>query len=85
MSLPTPYYSHAGITIYHGDCRDILPHVRTDVVLTDPPYGIFACGGGWGRKQDLQWDKAPASFVVNIAEGIPSIVWGGNYFTLPPS
>ena len=33
-----PYYSHAGITIYHGDCRDILPHVTADVVVTDPPY-----------------------------------------------
>jgi hypothetical protein len=21
----TPYYQHAGITIYHGDCREILP------------------------------------------------------------
>jgi len=37
-SLPTPYYSHAGITIYHGDCRGILPHVTADVVVTDPPY-----------------------------------------------
>ena len=37
----TPYYNHAGITIYHGDCRDILPHLEpVDLVLTDPPYGI---------------------------------------------
>ena len=21
----TPYYDHGGITIYHGDCREILP------------------------------------------------------------
>jgi len=35
----TPYYSHAGITIYCGDCRDILPHLDpVDLVLTDPPY-----------------------------------------------
>jgi len=34
-----PYYDHAGITIYHGDCRDILPHLEpVDLVLTDPPY-----------------------------------------------
>lgn len=37
----TPYYDEDGITIYHGDCRDILPHLEpVDMVLTDPPYGI---------------------------------------------
>lgn len=36
-----PYYDHKGITIYHGDCRDILPHMpKVDLVLTDPPYGM---------------------------------------------
>jgi site-specific DNA-methyltransferase (adenine-specific) len=37
-----PYYEHAGITIYHGDCREILPLLDSasiDLVLTDPPYG----------------------------------------------
>ena len=23
-----PYYEHAGITIYHGDCREVLPEVQ---------------------------------------------------------
>ena len=27
-----PYYEHAGITIYHGDCREILPHIRGNLV-----------------------------------------------------
>jgi site-specific DNA-methyltransferase (adenine-specific) len=36
-----PYYEHAGITIYHGDCREILPQLPTcDLLLTDPPYGV---------------------------------------------
>lgn len=35
----TPYYQHEGITIYHGDCREILPTLDpVDLVLTDPPY-----------------------------------------------
>lgn len=38
-----PYYEHGGITIYHGDCREILPTLPpVDLVLTDPPYGINA-------------------------------------------
>jgi hypothetical protein len=23
-----PYYEHAGITIYHGDCREVLPQLQ---------------------------------------------------------
>jgi site-specific DNA-methyltransferase (adenine-specific) len=34
-----PYYEENGITIYHGDCRDILPELEpVDLVLTDPPF-----------------------------------------------
>ena len=25
-----PYYDHAGITIYHGDCLDILPTLNAE-------------------------------------------------------
>ena len=39
-SAMTPYYQHAGITIYHGDCREILPTLQADLVVTDPPYGM---------------------------------------------
>jgi site-specific DNA-methyltransferase (adenine-specific) len=43
-----PYYEHGGITIYHGDCRDVLPDVwfGVDLLLTDPPYGINAVQRG---------------------------------------
>jgi len=50
MSLPTPYYSEDGITIYHGDCREILPlfpDKSFDLCLTDPPYG----------ENQSEWDK----------------------------
>ena len=37
-----PYYEQDGITIYHGDCREILPTLAPKSVRllwTDPPYG----------------------------------------------
>lgn len=33
-----PYYEHAGVTIYHGDCREILPQLAADSIVTDPVW-----------------------------------------------
>ena len=48
-----PYYEHAGITIYHGDCREILPSVGADSVVADPPYPGY----------DYPWDYVPLECV----------------------
>ena len=51
-----PYYESDGITIFHGDAREILPHLDpVELCLTDPPYGIkrdkgFDGFGGFGGK-----------------------------------
>lgn len=34
----TPYYDRAGVTIYHSDARDILPHLAPDTIITDPVW-----------------------------------------------
>lgn len=37
-----PYYEAGGVTLYHGDAREILPALDSgsiDMILTDPPYG----------------------------------------------
>ena len=40
-----PYYNHEGITIYHGDCREVLPQLEVvDLIVTDPQYGISQPG-----------------------------------------
>jgi len=42
-----PYYQDDFVTIYHGDCREIVPALgRFDLVLTDPPYNHKHMDGG---------------------------------------
>jgi DNA modification methylase len=39
MAGVTPYYDEAGVTIYHGNCLEVLPTLgQVDHVITDPPY-----------------------------------------------
>lgn len=92
--LPTPYYSHNGITIYHGDCREILPLLpKVDLVLTDPPYGIFKSlnsdGIMFGKptiysedKTAHIWDNKPTPELLLMVKTTAKqfVIWGGNYF-----
>lgn len=91
-----PYYEHGGITIYHGDCREILPSLwfGVDLVLTDPPYGHGDrwSGGTWASNPiyelAFKWDAAPVdqtTMQMVIGAAPKAIVWGGNYYALPPS
>jgi site-specific DNA-methyltransferase (adenine-specific) len=47
-----PYYDHAGIQIHHGDCREILPGLRADALVTDPPFGISFGRASWSDKPE---------------------------------
>jgi DNA modification methylase len=93
-----PYYSEGGIEIWHGDCREILPMLKADVVVTDPPYGIRADEernknhGKWGWREftATTWDRdrpARETFDLLRSASQHQIIWGGNYFAdiLPPS
>ena len=79
-------------TLYLGDCRDILPTLpKVDAVVTDPPYGIgFAAQPTrYQRANGMSartWDNSrPQATIETLLALGRCIIWGGNYFDLPPS
>lgn len=87
-----PYYSEAGIQIFHGDCREVLAQLGAfDLMVTDPPYGIDACGMTLGKgKKDFHrgdWDRDRPEISAILSASTLACIWGGNYFSdvLPPS
>jgi DNA modification methylase len=100
MTLPTPYFQDDSVTIYHADCRDIVPLLpKVDLILTDPPYGT-----GQNPHRDPQartklaatkfygswdWDRKIDQSLLQmvVKAGLMQILWGGNLYAdwLPPS
>jgi DNA modification methylase len=89
----TPYYQDDYVTLYHGDCREIVPTLgRFDLLLTDPPYGIERFKNGIG-KGDRMKNKADGGFNNDppcwaflsalLAVAPLAIVWGMNNLPLP--
>jgi len=97
----TPYFQDDAVTIYLGDCREVVPTLgRFDMLLTDPPYGIgrsgqpetFTKNPKHKRKEhvDCGWDNArpePEVFRLLLSAATKAVIWGGNYFAdmLPPT
>lgn len=92
------YYEQDGITIYHGKAEAVLPHLPpVDLLCTDPPYGIKAVSRGTigtskkGQVKDYgraDWDDEPVPgwlLCQAVAKAKHAVVFGGNYFELPPS
>jgi len=91
-----PYYQQDGQTVYHGDCREILPQLteKFDLCLTDPPYGHGDkwAGGTWASNPIYDaafvWDAARMTQLdidTVLRHAVNVIVWGGNYYQFTPS
>lgn len=92
----TPYYQDDLVTIYHGDCREMLCDIEANVVVTDPPYGV---------NLDTSYRKAKRGRLAGATDYPPIhgddrafdptlflgysgvVLWGANYYAdrLPAS
>jgi site-specific DNA-methyltransferase (adenine-specific) len=82
--------------IHNTDCMELtrsFPDKYFELAVVDPPYGIgdkLTQGGTWASKYkavDAAWDIAPKKEYWNELFRVSKnqIVWGGNYFGLPPN
>lgn len=86
------------ITAIHGDCMDYMkdiPDKYFDLAIVDPPYGLPKDSShGRGKLKNRifngnieHWDVAPdkSYFDELFRVSKNQIIWGGNYFDLPPT
>ena len=63
--MSAPYWTDGTVTLYHGDCREILLELGpADCIVADPPYG----------ETSLKWDRWPAHWLAGAAE-VTSSLW----------
>ena len=91
----TPYYQEDGVTIYHGDFREVSADTwiasGVDVVITDPPYGIGYRTPSSSKRpksgMEVLGDKSPfdPSHLLSLKK--PMGIFGANHFAarLPDS
>lgn len=92
MSGPRVEHLSDSVTLYLGDCREILPTLgKVDAVVTDPPYGIdyqsgYATSDLWAGGFSIVGDKDPATRDAALALiQAPALVFGSRRAALPPS
>lgn len=82
--------------VYNLDCMDGMvswPDKHFELAICDPPYGIGVNQMNMGGRQTVRpdarnWDNKPPDssyFTELFRVSKNQIIWGGNYFDLPPS
>lgn len=90
-----PYYQDDLITIYHGDCRDVLPLLcpyisQNTLLLSDPPYGVKERTDRKSKGRSNATDSLDFAPIVGddepfdpahlLALNVPTVLWGANHY-----
>lgn len=86
------------IQLINADCFEVWKDLEFDCMITDPPYGLGKKLWGGARSfgnslfdkknhllKALEWDDFAPDLTTFLVKDCPKIIWGGNYFSLPPS
>jgi len=65
--MPEPYYKNESVTLYCGDCLEVLPGIseKFNLLLTDPPYS---------RVKDDDWDRCSHSELETLLRNVFELV-----------
>lgn len=82
--MPKPYYEEDGITIYHGDCREILPSLPpAALIFTSPPYNLG--GAPWPHLGHWKPGDSPGgkSKWKNGSDGSGGVTYASHFDAMP--
>jgi len=73
-----PYYEDKWVTIYHGDCREILPklNVKVDAIVVDPPYKteFIPLYSEWWESCDIVLKNGGVCFAMVGQYKLPDVI-----------
>ena len=91
IKIMKPYYENKDITIWHGDCREILPLIDSniDLLFTDPPYGIDGGRGtnskrGKGKYESGLWEDTPEYIKDIVVPFVSDLIINTNRAVITP-
>ena len=82
-----PYWSDGTVTLYHGDCREILPCLppcSADLLLTDPPYGQ-EYKSGWGSHALIAGDDGSLDMAAVLTQACEVLRRGRHAYIFGPA